>query len=125
MKFIIPLLVVATFFSCNLTSKLNGMYISTQRDTIIIDKTGTLVGNNYGRENQLIVKQRGNILKFKTTWYSNRLLNRTHKLYFKIIKAEQQKIILMPITKWSKQLFNERDSLFLQQDTTYKMIKHD
>ena len=108
------------FISCSSSPKLHGRYVSDLQDTFLIEKTGTIINSKRQRDNQLIVKQRGDILKFKTTWYMNRLLNRPHKLYFKILDNTNDRIILLPITRWSKIMFENRDSISLRKDSSYQ-----
>lgn len=119
---IILLSLVSLFFiSCSPGSKLKGRYVSVLNDTFIIGKTGTIICKGED-DNQLIVKQRGHILKFKTTWYQNRLFNRPHKLYFKISGNSSDRIVLLPITRWAVLAFKDRDSIILRKDTSYKPI---
>ena len=105
--------------SCTTISRLKGEFVSDIGEKIIIQKKGTLINSKKIKESELIVKQRKNILKFKTHWYGNNtLLNRPHKLYFKILDFKKGNLILLPITKWSRIMFENRDTLFLKIDTT-------
>jgi hypothetical protein len=119
MKNLMILLLFSVIISCTPKMKLSGRYITNKQDTIIIDKTGTLK-NSKDSDSRMIVKQRGNLLKFKTDWYGNNtLFNRPHKYYFKILKTTKEGVILSPKTKWSKLMFENRDSIFFKLDTTY------
>lgn len=106
--------------ACSTSNKIQGRYTSLQRDTIIIGKTGTLISATKSRDNNMIVKQRGNLLKFKTTWYNNRILTPSHKLHFKILSDQLLGLTLSPVTRWSKIMFPERDSVVLIRDTSYR-----
>lgn len=52
--------------SCTTISRLKGEFVSDIGEKIIIQKKGTLINSKKIKESELIVKQRKNILKFKT-----------------------------------------------------------
>ena len=112
------LLICIFLISCTPNIKLQGRYVSDARDTIIIAKTGTIISSDKNRDDNLIVKQRGNLLKFKTTWYVSRLLTPLHKLYFNISGNTTDSVVLSPITKWSKLMFENRTSIIFRKDST-------
>ncbi len=112
LKVITGLSFIGCIFSCSPASLVKGTYFSNLGDTFIIEKTASII-TLQGTEGQLKIKQRSKFLKLRTTWYPNTILSPPHKFDFKIVSINPAKIVLKPTSRWSKLMFDKRDSIVL------------
>ena len=111
----LTLLLILFFASCSKGIRLDGTYFSNKQDCFILDgKTGVIESKEKHILDNLYLRQTNNKLKYRSITVSpGRLLfkKNIYKYYFKLLYKTEDSFMVSPVSKLSREYFNNRDSI--------------